>query len=641
MQPWSQPLLWKTVSGAVACDPYFGNVVLLMGYEGTNGSTGAPGMTDESPAAHGTALVSGAQISTAQEKFGTSSLFPGVTGYIDFPTSNDWYLSSANSSQFTIEMWIYVTNLTGGGYLINRGQSGQENYLITYSAGGEFTFGLSTDGITANYQYINTSGAALTANTWAHVAVDKDATGKIRIYKNGTMYGNSTPANSTFYSGSAQSLYIGIRPGSNSITGYIDDLRITKGIARYASDGGVATTWNPSDKGTSVTLSGGNLTATASATGDMAVRATTSHATGKYYFEVTVGATYTGGDTGPGIMTLAAARDTFGQNATGGVITYPSGAIYYNGSPAPGSPNIGAPGTGQIIGIAVDLVNMKVWMRLQAGTWKGSSAGPDDPATNTGGLSISTVFGSAAAYPVQAFGPSASGSTSTVNFSGSFVNGPPSGFSSWDVPAFTVPTAAFPRTVCAATTNAAYAFLSWSSSGNQITANFGATAFNQAVPSGFASWGASSVTWNPSDKSASVTLSNGNLTAVPTAGAVYVRDTSFQNPGAGKFYFEYHLDLANSGSTNSYGIGTSAAAPGSTNLTCVCNPLTGGIFYNGTVPSGSPSLGALANGTYLCCAVDLVNKRMWFRANGGNWNGNATYNPATNVGGVDISSVFT
>src|SRR5215831_10433940 len=123
MQPWSQPLLWKTVSGAVACDPYFGNVVLLMGYEGTNGSTGAPGMTDESPAAHGTALVSGAQISTAQEKFGTSSLFPGVTGYIDFPTSNDWYLSSANSSQFTIEMWIYVTNLTGGGYLINRGQS--------------------------------------------------------------------------------------------------------------------------------------------------------------------------------------------------------------------------------------------------------------------------------------------------------------------------------------------------------------------------------------------------------------------------------------------------------------------------------------------------------------------------------------
>jgi hypothetical protein len=206
---------------------------------------------------------------------------------------------------------------------------------------------------------------------------------------------------------------------------------------------------------------------------------------------------------------------------------------------------------------------------------------------------------------------------------------------------FAVPTAAFPRVACAALVGSAYTFLSWSSSGNQITANFGATAFNQTIPSGFSAWGTSSTTWNPSDKSAAVTLSNGNLTAVPTAGAVYVRDTVFQNPGSGKFYFEYHLDLANTGATNSYGIGTSAATTGNTLVMCICNPLNGNILYNNTVPSGSPTLGALANGTYLCCAVDLVNKRMWFRANAGNWNGNATYNPATNVGGVDISTVFT
>ena len=60
---------------AIACDPYFANTVLLMGYEGADASTGAPGMTDESPAAHGTATVTGAaQIDTAQFKFGTSSL---------------------------------------------------------------------------------------------------------------------------------------------------------------------------------------------------------------------------------------------------------------------------------------------------------------------------------------------------------------------------------------------------------------------------------------------------------------------------------------------------------------------------------------------------------------------------------------
>jgi|SRR6516162_626505 len=188
------------------------------------------------------------------------------------------------------------------------------------------------------------------------------------------------------------------------------------------------TTWNPADASVSISLSGGNLIATAGATGDMAVRATNFYSSGKHYFEVTVGSTYAGGDTGPGIMTFAAARDTFGQNATGGVIVYPAGAIYYNGSPA--GLNIGAQSAGNIIGVAVDLTNMKIWYRLQTGSWNGS--GTDNPATNTGGLSISTVFGSAAAYPVQAFGPSASGSTSTVNFGATtFVNGPPSGFTSW------------------------------------------------------------------------------------------------------------------------------------------------------------------------------------------------------------------
>jgi hypothetical protein len=39
-------------------------------------------------------------------------------------------------------------------------------------------------------------------------------------------------------------------------------------------------------------------------------------------------------------------------------------------------------------------------------------------------------------------------------------------------------------------------------------------------------------------------------------------------------------------------------------------------------------------------AVDLVNQRAWFRVDGGNWNNNASYNPSTNTGGFDISSLF-
>lgn len=51
----------------------------------------------------------------------------------------------------------------------------------------------------------------------------------------------------------------------------------------------VLTTWNPSDKGSDITLSNGNLTATEGVTAH-SVRATVSKATGKWYWEVTIGA---------------------------------------------------------------------------------------------------------------------------------------------------------------------------------------------------------------------------------------------------------------------------------------------------------------------------------------------------------------
>jgi hypothetical protein len=444
MQPWSQPLLWSHPSGAVVCDPYFGNVVLLMGFEGANGSTGAPGMTDESPAANGNAtVIGGSVIDTSQFKFGTASLRVPTTSNSDiwFNTSPNWVLSTIN---FTIETWIRFNSLTAASHFIVAqwtSTAAAAGWSVSVDASGNLVWTVSTTGSNSFADITAAWSPAL--NTWYHVAVDFDGT-KYRAYVNGVMIGSSTTLR-TIADGGVH-LSIGANGGGVAFftDGWWDELRITKGVARYAIDSGPAT-WNPSDKSINIALSGNNLTATASATGDMAVRATYGHSTGKWYFEVTVGSTYAGGDTGPGIMTFAAARDTFGQNATGGVIVYPAGAIYYNGSPA--GLNIGAQTAGNIIGVAVDLTNMKIWFRVQLGSWNGS--GTDNPATNTGGISISTVFGSAAAYPVQAFGPSANGSASTVNFGATtFVNGPPSGFLAWSNPAFAVPTAAFPRVTC-------------------------------------------------------------------------------------------------------------------------------------------------------------------------------------------------
>jgi hypothetical protein len=223
-------------------DPSFSNVVLLMGFEGVNGSTGAPGMNDESPSAHGTAVIgTSTTISTAQFKAGVSSLnLAATSSFIDFPDSLDWTLSTANSSQFTIETFIRFSSITASLRAIigQWGTIGNRSWALelTSSDTTNLTFSFSTDGTAITT--VTTSGAALVVNTWYHLAVDKDATGKIRIYRNGVMVGSATPANSAFFN-STTAMGPGLATGgASAMNGWFDELRITKGVARYASDTG-------------------------------------------------------------------------------------------------------------------------------------------------------------------------------------------------------------------------------------------------------------------------------------------------------------------------------------------------------------------------------------------------------------------
>lgn len=222
-------------------DPYWSSVVLLMGFEGADGSTGAPGLADESPSAHGTG-VAGGQIDTSQFNFGGSSLIPPLT--YDF--SHDWELSLANSDQFTIECFVRVNNI-GGGFQVIVGSgavSASWFFGITETGTHETRFGFAPSGGGSNV-VITSSGAALITATWYYVAVDKDASGKIRLYRglpggHADMIGSDTPANSAFAISGDDSLDIGQIGifGGNQLDGWVDELRITKGVARYANNSG-------------------------------------------------------------------------------------------------------------------------------------------------------------------------------------------------------------------------------------------------------------------------------------------------------------------------------------------------------------------------------------------------------------------
>lgn len=150
---------------------------------------------------------------------------------------------------------------------------------------------------------------------------------------------------------------------------------------------------------------------------------------------------------------------------------------------------------------------------------------------------------------------------------------------------------------------------------------------------GAAAVASANTTWNPSDKNASVTLSNGNLTAT-TSSSGSVR--SIASHSSGKYYCE---NVITHSANSSFGIATSGYSLsgyiGSTANAVGC--LTDGrVFLNNV---NVTTLTAVANGTTWSLAIDLDNKRAWWRRNAGNWNDNVSADPATNTLGVDISGL--
>lgn len=220
-------------------DPHWARVVLLMGYEDVNGSTGSPGLDDESIAHHGTATaIFSAQVSTGQSRFGAASI-DVHTGPLLFPASTDWVLSSANSDQFTVECSVYFNSIADCSLLGVWGGGFHQSWALVVLSTSHVQFDLSTTGATLD---VSVDGAAsLTTGAWYQIAADKDATGKIRVYVNGTMIASATPANSAMYD-PGEGLYIGANQLLlDKVNGYMDEVRITKGVARYASDSGYVT----------------------------------------------------------------------------------------------------------------------------------------------------------------------------------------------------------------------------------------------------------------------------------------------------------------------------------------------------------------------------------------------------------------
>jgi hypothetical protein len=198
-------------------DPFFDNVTLLLHCDGSDGSTTFTDVKGHTFTANGNA-----QIDTAQSKFGgASGLFDGSGDYLTVGDSSDWDLPG----DFTLECWVRPSNVTGVKSVI-----GFPNFSTSW-------LGLNGNKIYTNLNGSGNTGAtAITANVWTHLAVVRSGS-TVTMYVDGVA---QTAAAFTYATGlTPPGLMFGAVSTSGSVwpfAGHIDDLRITKGVARYTAN---------------------------------------------------------------------------------------------------------------------------------------------------------------------------------------------------------------------------------------------------------------------------------------------------------------------------------------------------------------------------------------------------------------------
>ena len=169
--------------------------------------------------------VGNAQVSTTQAKWGTTSLGFDGTGDWLFLNSNAPSPIALGGGNFTVEMWLYPNSSYSGAYagIMDSRTSGDGAGLVYFGYTG------TANQIGWKDNTTNVVTGTVTQSAWNHVAVVRDS-GTLKLYINGSLA--SSGSNSTNYT--APFKYIGSSFDPLAFNGYIDDLRITRGYARYS-----------------------------------------------------------------------------------------------------------------------------------------------------------------------------------------------------------------------------------------------------------------------------------------------------------------------------------------------------------------------------------------------------------------------
>ena len=228
--PVTTPFLYKATA-AEPGDLEWNNVTLSINGNGANNSTDFSSADAKSHTVSGNGNV---KYSTTQYKYGTASIyFDGTGDYLTVSNSTDFSLTTSQS--VTFECWFYCTDASVNRTLFTIYTSGSWGMLYIQTTGPKIWFSFGNNWSIIHNTYV-------TLNAWHHVALVRNGS-TWTVYLDGVASGTNTAGNSV----DPANLYLGVDPSQPTwaFSGYLDDIRLTKGVARYTANFDVPTIENP------------------------------------------------------------------------------------------------------------------------------------------------------------------------------------------------------------------------------------------------------------------------------------------------------------------------------------------------------------------------------------------------------------
>lgn len=196
-----------------------------------NGNDGATSTVDSSNSGHTPiGFVGNAQLDTAQKKFGTAScLFDGNGDYITVPDSNDF---NFYTSPFIIDLWVRYNSIdASGSSMVKQGSGGTWWQFNAVDTTIRFDTSTLSPVITASWTPV--------VDTWYHIALIRGWGGNVNdwaICVNGIALNTATASTTIPDAGGNLEIGGNSAAASQSIDGWIDELRITKGMVHWPAN---------------------------------------------------------------------------------------------------------------------------------------------------------------------------------------------------------------------------------------------------------------------------------------------------------------------------------------------------------------------------------------------------------------------